>query len=183
MHDYVGSDHEVYDSYDNSATSGSEAPELGPLGLINGEYQIQSSDLDDWSQYNEDEFSLIMCLCGNSVWGAYDFGMHSGIIYLPDRPYAASHDELPFTWRGRENGEGEISFGPGNTGWIRFLGNGKIEGMITCYGQAKFTGQRISGNDTRAPRDARSMRDEWDGYNQREYDRANRARWGGSGGW
>jgi len=74
-----------------------------------------------------------------------------------------------------------MSFGPGNTGWIHFLGNGKIEGMITCYGMARFTGRRISGNDTRPSRNARSMRDEWDGYNQREYDRANRSRWGGSG--
>ena len=109
--------------------------------------------------------------------------MYSGIICLPLRPQRASSSEVPFFWRGRENSEGQMSFGPSNDGWIRFLGNGVIEGMISCYGEARFTGERISGNETRAPRDAWSMRNEWSSYNQREYDRENEARWGGSGRW
>ncbi|KAF2228711.1 hypothetical protein EV356DRAFT_457192 [Viridothelium virens] len=161
----------------------SPSTQLGPLGLINGMYAIDSNDLDEWpDMYDADDFSLILCLEGNTIWGAYDFGMHSGILYLDSRPWTASWDELPFFWRGCENSEGQMSFGPSNHGWIRFLGNGQIEGMINCYGDARFSGQRVSGNgETRAPRDARSMRSEWEGYNQREYDRASRARWGGSG--
>jgi len=74
-----------------------------------------------------------------------------------------------------------MSFGDDNVGWIEFLGNGVISGMINCYGEAMFQGQRVSGDQTRSERDARSMRVEWDSYNEREYDRESRGRWGGSG--
>ncbi|KAL9083348.1 MAG: hypothetical protein Q9165_008548 [Trypethelium subeluteriae] len=178
---------EYHDSYDDSEGDNdidqSQTTQLGPLGLINGMYEIHSNDLDEWpDMYDADDFSLILCLERNTIWGAYDFGMHNGILYLNSRPWTSSWDELPFSWRGCENSEGQMSFGPSNHGWIRFLGNGQIEGMINCYGAARFSGQRVSGDgETRAPRDARSMRSEWEGYNQIEYDRANRARWGGSG--
>ncbi|KAI9708792.1 MAG: hypothetical protein M1820_003747 [Bogoriella megaspora] len=171
-----------YSDEEDNYTDQDQSPGLlGPLGLINGLYEIESNKLDQWSMFDAEDFSLILCLEGSSVWGAYDFGMHSGILYLDTRPSNSSFDEVPFSWRGRENSEGETSFGPNNHGWIQFLGNGMIEGMINCYGEARFSGQRVSGkNETRAPRDARSMRSEWEGYNQSEYDRANRARWGGS---
>lgn len=166
----------------NEESSGDAAPELLPLGLLNGIYQVQSEDLGEWEIFNGHDFRLILCLDGNSIWGEYDFGMHSGIMYLPGRPWSSSYEPVPFSWRGRENSEDTISFGPTNRGWIRFLGGGKIEGMINCYGEKSFTGRRISGNETKAPRDARSMRAEWEGYNSDEYERARRARWGG-GGW
>lgn len=149
------------------------------IGLLNGRYELECSDLEEW-QYNSEDFSLILTLDGTSLWGAYDFGAFEGILYLPTRPYAVLDDPIEFTWRGRET-EGESSFGPNNKGWIKFLGNGEICGMINCYGEAMFKGQRISGNQTRSERDARSMKNEWDSYNQENYDRENRARWGGSG--
>lgn len=150
------------------------------LGFINGTYEIDCPDLEEWT-WTSDDFSLILCLDGDSVWGAYDFGMFSGIMHLRQRPYAASDEQLPIQWRGRENSEGQMSFGSGNDGWIRFDGGGRISGMINCHGNVIFRGVRISGNETRSERSLRSMQQEWDGYNQREYDRENRARWGGSG--
>ncbi|KAL9106002.1 MAG: hypothetical protein Q9227_008910 [Pyrenula ochraceoflavens] len=168
------------ESGDTEATDPDDEPDLGPLGLINGRYTVDAPSLDDWEMFHGEEFSLILCLEGSSIWGAYDFGMHSGIIHLPTRPWSSSYDLVPFSWRGRENSEGQMSFGSNNQGWIQFLGNGRIKGMINCYGKAEFTGIRDSGGVTRAPRDARSMRSEWDGYNAREYERENRARWGGS---
>jgi len=142
---------------------------------------IASNDLDQWGE--QEPFTLILCLDRNAIWGAYDFGMYSGILHLRHRPYRSSVDEVPFTWRGRENSEGQISFGTGNGGFIRFLGDRSIDGMINCYGSARFSGKRISGAETRASRDAWSVQSEWNGYNQREYDRENSARWGRSGGW
>ncbi|PVH99868.1 hypothetical protein DM02DRAFT_413767 [Periconia macrospinosa] len=156
------------------------SPRNSSLGLINGTYELTCSDLEEWD-YTSDDFTLILCLEGDSVWGEYDFGMFSGIIHLRQRPYSASNEQLPFQWRGREHGEDVMSFGPSNTGWLVFHGGGRISGMINCYGNAVFQGVRISGNETRSERSSRSMREEWDGYNQREYDRENRARWGGSG--
>jgi hypothetical protein len=150
------------------------------LGLLNGRYDIDCPGLEDWG-YSSANFSLILTLEGESLWGAYDFGMYEGIFLVPHRPYTASEDRFEFNWRGRENGEGETSFGPWNEGWLEFVGGGRIRGMINCYGEALFEGQRVSGDQTRSERDARSMRHEWEGYNQDNYDRANRARWGGSG--
>jgi hypothetical protein len=160
---------------DNSDPPGSQ-----PLGLLNGTYRLECPDLEEW-EYTSDDFSLILTLEGQTLWGAYDFGMFEGILHLPRRPFDSGSERFEFTWRGRENGEGETSFGSSNIGWIEFLGGGRIRGMINCYGEAEFEGRRVSGNQTRSERDARSMRDEWNGFNQQEYDRANRARWGGSG--
>jgi hypothetical protein len=151
-------------------------PRPQPLGLLNGRYEISCPDLEDWG-YSSPDFSLILTLDGTFLWGAYDLGMFEGILRIPERPYAASTERFDFTWRGRENGEGETSFGPGNEGWIQFLGGGEICGMIGCYGQAMFEGRRVSGSQTKSERDARSMRNEWDGYNQENYDRANVNRW------
>lgn len=158
--------------------SPSESSRLGPLGLLNGEYEIRSFALNEWPDlYPEHEFNLILCLDQKSLWGAYDFGMFWGIMYLPQRPYRASYDKMPFESRGRERGEGEISFGPGNEGWIQFLGDGRIEGEINCYGRARFSGKRVSGLETRTTRDSWSMQDEWMRYNESEYERARVNRW------
>ena len=157
----------------------SESPPLAPLGLINGEYEIHSRDLEEWPEmYPENEFRLALSLSdGTSVWGAYDFGMFFGIMYIPQRPQRASYMHVPFQWRGRERGEGQMSFGPENKGWIRFLGNGRIEGEINCYGCARFSGQRISGRDPRAPRKPVDMQREWHGYNEDAYEHERVERW------
>lgn len=89
----------------------------------------------------------------------------------------ASYTQLPFEWCGREMGEGQMSFGPGNQGWIQFLGDGRIEGVINCYGWARFSGRRSSGQGARAPRKPADMQDEWDQYNQINYDRECADRW------
>lgn len=155
-----------------------DGPPLHPLGLINGEYEITSRDLNEWpDRFPPEEFNLALSLAGSSLWGEYDFGMFRGIMWFPDRPWGSSYEQIPFKWRGRELGEGEMSFGPRNQGWIRFLGGGEIEGQINCYGSAKFWGRRISGQETLPPRDVRSMREEWDQYNEREYERERISRW------
>jgi hypothetical protein len=150
------------------------------LGLLNGTYEIESADLDQWDEFQGDDFSLILTLQGTFIWGAYDFGMHSGILCIPRRPFQASEERFNFTWRGRENGEGEMSFGSGNTGWIQFLGGGHIRGMINCYGEASFEGTRIT-QGVSSERTAQDMRNEWGGYNEEEYEYERRARWGKSG--
>lgn len=163
---------------DSSEDSSGSSASLRPLGLINGVYEISSDDLDQWSEYSQDDFELILSLAGDAVWGAYDFGMHSGILHMPERPYSASYRKVPFTWRGRENGEGQMSYQDEcQHGWIQFLGDGRIEGQIDVYGQGKFTGKRISGQETRPPRDVRSMRDEWNSYNEDAYERERVGRW------
>jgi len=151
----------------------------GHLGLINGRYELYCPDLMEWSEYEGYKFSLILTLEGDRLWGAYDFGMFTGILSMA-RPFAASDQRIEFNWRGRENSEGEMSYGDHHKGWIKFLGHGEIEGMISVYGEAKFAGMRVSGAETRSERSAWSMKEEWDGYNSMEYERERRARWGRS---
>ena len=148
------------------------------LGLINGYYEISCPELE--SEFDCDELSLILCLDTPRVWGAYDFGAFSGILHLPQRPSQPSEDPLPCHWRGRENGEGEMSFGDNCVGEIAFFGDGRIAGMLNVYGNCEFTGTRMPG-PTMAPRSANSMREEWEGYNKSSYERERTGRWGG--GW
>ena len=152
----------------------SRIPNSSPLGLINGIYDISCSTVE--GEWDCTDLTIILALDGTTIWGVYDLGMFSGILFLPNRPWQASDETLPFTWRGRENGEGEMSFGDGCEGEVSFLGNGRIEGWIGVYGRCAFEGVRRVEAVTNV-RSARSMRDEWGGYNQVAYDEANRARW------
>jgi hypothetical protein len=170
-------DDETLDAEDDSSPPPERA--IGRLGLINGTYEIQCDDLDKWSEYDADNFTLILALEGNKLWGAYEFGMYSGIMKM-DRPYKASEDSIDFSWRGQENSEGEMSYADDNFGWIRFLGDGNIEGMIGCYGQAMFSGTRVSGAETKPERSASSMMDDWAEYHEEQYERERVDRWGGS---
>lgn len=151
---------------------------LGRLGLINGEYEIRAPYLEEgWPDFVADDgFSLTLVLNQSKVWGAHDFGIFTGIMNI-QRPQRASYLQLPFEWRGREMNEGQMSFGPRNQGWIQFLGDDRIEGVINCDSWTRFSGRRISGQDARAPRKPADMQDEWNQYNQFNYDRECVDRW------
>ena len=140
--------------------------QLPKLGLINGHYEISCPDLSgQLSMFDDHDMSLILCLDSPSVWGAYDFGMFSGILRIEERPWESSHEPISLQWRGRENSEGQMSFGDSCTGEIIFLGAGRIEGWLSVYGQCWFSGARIPGPGS-APRTAASLKQEWNGYNQ-----------------
>lgn len=149
-------------------------PHPRPLGLINGLYDISCPTVErEWSCT---DLSLTLTLNDTSVWGAYDLSMFSGILFLPHRPWEVTNRPLRFTWRGRENSEGEMSFGASCVGEMTFLGDGNIEGWISVYGRCEFSGVRRPEAGT-AVRTCRSMRDEWEGFNQNAYDYESSARW------
>lgn len=121
-----------------------------------------------------DGITLSLRINGREIWGTYEFGAFEGVLWMPERPMRPSFNRIPFKWRGRETGEGEMSFEDDQEGWIEFLGDGDIVGMISCCGDLHFRGQRIDST----VRTASDLRAEWDGYNEEEYGRENRARWG-----
>lgn len=86
-------------------------------------------------------------------------------------------EPIPLEWRGRENGEGEMSFGDDCCGEITFLGNGQIKGSLNnLYGErCEFEGVKVEEGGTR--RSAGSMRAEWDGYNDEAYEEERTGRW------
>ena len=152
----------------------SRSPNGPSLGLINGLYDLSCQTVED--SWGCEDLTLTLTLDGATVWGAYDLGMFSGILFLPNRPWQASNSPLPFTWRGREDGEGEMEFGDDCEGEISFLGNGVIEGWISVYGRCFFEGRRREEAGT-AVRTARSMREEWEGYNVEAYEEERVGRW------
>ncbi|KAL8756087.1 MAG: hypothetical protein Q9199_003186 [Rusavskia elegans] len=157
-----------------TVASSSRSSAATPLGLINGIYEMSCPTIE--REWDYDGFTLILTLDSPAVWGEYDFGLFTGVLHIPQRPFAASSDTLSFQWRGRENSEGEMSFGDNCVGGISFLGNGHIAGWINLYGECRFEGTRRDGPGT-AIRSATSMQDEWDGYNEDEYERERVGRW------
>jgi hypothetical protein len=118
----------------------------------------------------------VFTIAGSSLWGRFDFGIIEGVLYFEERPWSSSYDSIPFFWRGRE-AEGPISYDDeNNRGWIKFLGDGRIEGWIDHQG-VQFEGQRLPGQGTRSEIDASTMQNEWDLYTEEEYNRLNEARW------
>ncbi|KAI1281621.1 hypothetical protein F5Y07DRAFT_395468 [Xylaria sp. FL0933] len=158
------------DDYDDPPSP----PSLGPLGLLNGRYDIFSNEAND--QWGCKDFDLVLTLSGRELWGKFDLGIVGGIMRFDERPWESSDDSVPFTWRGGEY-DGPIFYGNDNHGWIRFLGNGRIEGELD-YMRLDFGGVRLSGQSTRSQVDVQSMKREWNGYTEEEYERLNRARWG-----
>ena len=69
-----------------------------------------------------------------------------------------------------------MSFGKNCVGEIAFLGGGRIAGSLRPMGECKFTGTRVAGSESEC-RDAASMRYEWQGYNEDEYERERVGRW------
>ena len=157
-----------------TTASSSSSSAAVSLGLINGIYEIDCPEIE--REWDYDGFTMILTLDTPSIWGEYDFGMFSGILHIPQRPFAASNETISFQWRGRENSESQMSFGDNCVGGISFLGNGYIDGWINLYGECRFQGRRRDGPGT-AIRSAASMRDEWDGYNEDEYERERVGRW------
>ena len=132
---------------------------LPPLGVLNGRYAI---DVHDWNQM---ESSLVLTLDDNMLWGAFDIGgFFRGIIRLNERPYQSSYDMLAFDWRGENESTGyyrDADEEPDGS-FIRFVGDGRIEGMIgSGEGLLRFGGERLSRQDTRSEISAWNMRRHW----------------------
>ena len=109
------------------------------LGLINGLYDLSCPTISsEWSNLSYIPTDFTLTLSGTAIWGSYDLGMFTGILHLPTRPWEASGEQFPFLWRGRDRGEGEMSFGEGCQGEIAFLGDGVVEGWIGVYGDCHF---------------------------------------------
>ncbi|EEU42707.1 uncharacterized protein NECHADRAFT_47452 [Fusarium vanettenii 77-13-4] len=165
------------DNYDNDGYDDGYDDEvsLAPLGLLNGDYEIDSEYVTSQWDYPPDDLGLTLTLSGSSLWGRFNLGVYEGVFFIEDRPMRSSHEKVWFKWRGRED-QGPIIYGDRNNGWIKFLGDGRIEGFLDMQ-SLSFQGRRFPDQPTRSSIDARSMKNEFDGYSEDEYDRENRARW------
>lgn len=156
--------------------SSSRAPSLG---LLNGVYEIDAYDLEDFGDYQNNGCRIILCLDRKTLWGEFDFcGLH-GVMFFPERPWASSPNaRIGFTYRGYDEVEDiNLTDDSRSEGWVTFLGNGQIEGCFEAMTmdsfsgdmfEVRFRGFRISGQQTRPPRDAYSMQDEWNWRNEHD---------------
>lgn len=170
---YAGDFDDSQSSY--TAGRGRQRQDLGPLGLLNGDYDVQSSYVSSqWPDLGT-SFSLTLTLVGTELWGRFDLGVYEGVLRMDERPRRASRDEIEFRWRGRET-DGPIVFGDNNWGSLRFLGDGYLEGRLDMQ-SIPFSAVRVSGQETRSSISAADLRSEWNEYSGNEYERQRRARW------
>lgn len=175
------SEYNRYDDDDNDDLDDSDSGDetLAKLGLLNGRYELESTTVSDQWPRLDSGLNLVLTLAGDELWGQFDLGVYEGVLRFAVRPYESSREALPYKWRGRDAGSGEICCGD-NEGWIKFLGGGRIRGYLDSM-SIHFSGRRVPGQSTRSEIDIGTMRHQWNNeYSVMEYDRANRARWGGS---
>ncbi|KAH7303318.1 hypothetical protein B0I35DRAFT_446962 [Stachybotrys elegans] len=167
------------DDDDDGFSSDSDA-ELAPLGNISGDYSIRCPGVIDINHnYDDCDFEVRLKLKGSKLWGRFNLGLNDGILRFREAPSASSRDEVAFTWRGNED-NGPIVFGDDNTGYIKFLGGGRIHGQLnSSFGWVfKFRGQRESSDGTKDRLSYRKMIGEWNEYTEEEYERRRISRWG-----
>ncbi|KAF4953004.1 hypothetical protein FSARC_12484 [Fusarium sarcochroum] len=163
------------DEYSSNDSNHSDSNELRPLGLLNGDYEVESDDVtEQWSFFN-DNFELTLTLAGSSMWGSFNLGVYEGVMFFDERPMKSSHERVWFKWRGRED-QGPVIYGDNNEGWMQFLGDGRIEGWLD-HQSLSFQCRRLPDQGTRSRIDARSLQSEWAGYSEDLYEQENQARW------
>ncbi|KAJ6049755.1 DNA-repair protein UmuC-like N-terminal [Penicillium canescens] len=140
-------------------------PSKRRLGLLNGEYDIAFDEpTGNLFNANGPRVHPKICLTLNwdEIFGSLKLGILDGILWMPERPKRASEEKVPFQWHGKVSGQ--LFVGYENSGWIQFLGDGQIEGEISCFLRYKFQGQRTSGENASPARSAHDLRREWQGY-------------------
>ncbi|KAK4654296.1 hypothetical protein QC762_0064150 [Podospora pseudocomata] len=99
---------------------------------------------------------------GNALRGSFVLGPVEGIWRLEQRPYQSSNERHYLRWRGEDEQGGRYDE-EGDGSYIKFWGDGLVEGGIRFYGRMIFfDGRTVSGrNETRSDVSAYDMRDEW----------------------
>lgn len=117
---------------------------------------------------------------GRHLWMAFDFGAVSGVM-RGRAPPTRANVPCNFEWRGRESGEGEMTFTDENIGSVTFLGGGRIEGKISgsFLGEdVNFFGRRIEKPNVVWSKSVQQWKRTFRSINWRSYQVASAARWG-----
>ncbi len=156
---YPGSNHSDYD-YDYDSDDRRDDP-IPLLGLLNGRYRLRCTSPAAHADDGEDS-AIILTLDGDALWGSFEIGPLSGVLYLAERPRTSSRRPLCFAWRG-DDAQGGDHDETNDGSYLMFMGDGVIVGKIGFYNSMlEFSGYRISGAETRSEISAASMRREWE---------------------
>ncbi|KAK4229335.1 hypothetical protein QBC38DRAFT_472624 [Podospora fimiseda] len=144
--------------YENDYQQYGDGSPLPALGLLNGRYCVESDGP------RGGDSAIIFTLDRFALWGSFTIGPLTGILRLEQRPYQSSRERFYFKWRGEDIQGGE-HLEPNDGSFIRFLGDGKIEGAIGFYGSMlEFEGARVPNQGTRSELSAFEMRNRWARY-------------------
>ena len=161
----------------------SSAKQRLDLDKVAAQYTVVSEYLrDNYGQDDDDDehsLALAPSSSGGDVWGTFDFGSFDG--YMRSTSIDPAARTITFNWRGRENGEGQSTFGEGNIIRITFLDDKTFEGMAEG---SMFERCAIAGRyDVDASRNVAFHRsvDGWkyqyESLNEDNHERESRARW------
>lgn len=125
-------DDEEEDQLDDDDDDDDDKPApLKPIGSLHGGYTVVYVYLSGRYQRRRDVDTFSLAPSQLELWGQFDFGVLCGSMYFPERPRQSSRRRVEFNWRGREQDDGPTHDDEElNTGWVRFLGGGSIEGHI-----------------------------------------------------
>ena len=98
------------------------------------------------------------------VWGSYDFGLHTGVFRVEERPWRGSNERLSLRWRGRHEDDNDATQGDG---WISFVGKGRIKGIIELSDRDPSRFQGVKDEQAGPGRTRASLSRKWDGYASR----------------
>ena len=148
---------------------------------VQGKYVIDAPYLaEEWPDDASSGLNLTLSASrgtGRHLWGSFKFGVVTGIIRCGAPPDTVG-ETVAFEWRGYEQGEGEMEYGPENTGTITFLANGKICGTMEGGFMTTFTfsGVRVQESQVWVTH-VKKWKDQWRGINERSYEAAQRRSW------
>jgi hypothetical protein len=61
------------------------------LGLLNGDYEVESHHVSEQWDFGPDEFQLTLTIAGNRLWGSFNLGVYEGALLFEERPMRSSH--------------------------------------------------------------------------------------------
>jgi len=150
---------------------------------VGGKYAIIAPYLaEQWpdSSSGDLELSLSPSLgTGRHLWGSFNFGIVTGVI-RGGAPPKSVRGTVAFLWRGHEEGEGQMEYGPENKGTLTFLGNGKLRGTMSggFMEPFVFTGVQEPRKNVNLAEHVKEWKEQWRGINDRSYEAAGVSRWG-----
>ncbi|KAJ7709465.1 hypothetical protein B0H17DRAFT_1190672 [Mycena rosella] len=160
---------------------------LQASGELAGKFKVIAPFLTErWPDQTQEIMWLKLCPSSTTshLWGAFDFGVVSGVVRSTAPLPTRVGESAAFLWRGRESGEGESTFGPDNVVRITFLGEGKLTAKMDWdMGNFDFAGVKLEGAQGKVlPKSLREWKATWRRVNSRAYERENIERWGKWGG-
>ncbi|CAJ0542737.1 Ff.00g002280.m01.CDS01 [Fusarium sp. VM40] len=144
-------------------------PSRKPLGTLKGKYAIESlfACCDSHTQRAHEEICSVVLSPGNgtTMRGYFNMGVlldqYKALIFFEKRPSESSSGKVWFRWRGRHvcNDFKEYR-GDENRGWMKFLGDGKIEVWFDKFNM-RLVAQKGRGIGGRNQHDASGFWEDW----------------------